>query len=573
MVYYARWWVYGTLVGLLTLSCTRDHLFKYNLHDTYAAGDYPTAGPCEGRALVARTIDGTCNDLDQPAMGSAGMRMGRNVPIEETWRDDANIMNPNPRTISREILARNNGIQEVGQINYLATAWIQFMIHDWFDHGDNELENPYSVPLDADDPFGTPTMEIGRTRVDPTKNPADGRPDTFQNMVTAWWDGSQIYGSDQATNDRVRSFVDGKLKVTANNRLPIDPQKGIDDTGFNKNWWVGLSMFHHLFTLEHNAIATMLKQSYPDWDDQRLYDTARLINAASMAKIHTIEWTPAILKNDILKRAMYANWQGLFPTDGKHSGNPILHGFMGANQNHYSAPYSLTEEFTSVYRMHPLLRDTVEVRNHQNNQVIGNVSLENSAHGGATQTMDTYGLANLFYSFGHTHPGALTVNNYPEFLRNLVLPNGTKVDMATVDILRDRERGVPRYNEFRRLINLKPVSDFTDITPDTVVAEKLRELYNDDIEALDLFVGSMAEGYRPPGYGFGETSFQIFIAMASRRLASDRFFTDSYNPEVYTPEGMAWIKSNGINAMLLRHMPELASALQGNTNAFFPWDE
>lgn len=573
MVYYAKWWVYGTLVGLLTLSCTRDHLFKYNLHDTYAEGEYPAAGPCEGDAVTARTIDGTCNDLDQPAMGSAGMRMGRNVPVENTWRDEANIMNPNPRTISREILARKDGIQEVGQINYLATAWIQFMIHDWFDHGDNELENPYSVPLAADDPFGTPTLEVGRSRVDPSKNPADGRPDTFQNLVTAWWDGSQIYGSDQATNNAVRSFVDGKLKVTANNRLPIDPQKGIDQTGFNKNWWVGLSMFHHLFTLEHNAIATMLKQHYPDWNDQKLYDTARLINAASMAKIHTIEWTPAILKNDILKRAMLANWQGLFPTEGKHSGNPILHGFMGSHQNHYSAPYSLTEEFTAVYRMHPLLRDTVEVRNYQTNEVIGNESLEHTAFGGATAAMDTYGLTNLFYSFGHTHPGALTVNNYPEFLRNLPMPDGSKLDMATVDILRDRERGIPRYNEFRRLINLKPVSDFTDITPDTVVAEKLRELYNNDIESLDLFVGSMAEGYRPPGYGFGETSFQIFIAMASRRLASDRFFTDYYNADTYTPEGMAWIKANGINAVLLRHMPELATALQGNANAFFPWGE
>lgn len=573
MAYYAKWWVYGTLVGLLTLSCTRDHLFKYNLHDTYAEGDYPTAGPCEGNALTARTIDGTCNDLEQPAMGSAGMRMGRNVPIENTWRDEANIMNPNPRTVSREILTRENGIQEVGQINYLATAWIQFMIHDWFDHGDNEIQNPYSVPLEADDPFGTPTMEVGRTRVDPSKNPADGRPDTFQNMVTAWWDGSQIYGSDQATNNKVRSFVDGKLKLTANNRLPIDPVKGIDETGFNKNYWVGLSMFHHLFTLEHNAIADRLKQAYPDWTDQQLYDKARLVNAASMAKIHTIEWTPAILKNDILKRGMIANWQGLFPTDGPHSGNPVLHGFMGGHQNHYSAPYSLTEEFTSVYRMHPLLRDTLQVRNAQTNAVMGSVSLQDSAFAGATATMDAYGMTNLFYSFGHTHPGALTVNNYPSFLQDFTLPNGQKLDLAAVDLLRDRERGVPRYNEFRRLINLKPVSDFRDITPDVAVAEKLRELYNDDIESLDLFVGSMAEGYRPPGYGFGETSFQIFIAMASRRLASDRFFTDNYDAETYTPEGFAWVKANGINAMLTRHMPALAPALEGNTNAFFPWDE
>ncbi len=571
MVFYKKWWIYGSLVGLLMLSCSRDQLFKYNLHDTYGAGEYPQGEACTGNALVARTADGSCNDLAKPMMGSAGMRMGRNIPIEKTFADEGNLLNPNPRTVSREVLERKNGVKEVGQINYLAAAWIQFMIHDWFDHGDNQSVSPIEVPLEADDPFGTPTMSVGRTRKDPTKNPVDGRPDTFQNVVTAWWDGSQIYGSDQATQDRVRSFVDGKLKMS-NGRLPTDA-RGIDDTGFNKNWWVGLSMFHHLFALEHNAICDRLKAVYPDWNDQKLFDTARLVNTALMAKIHTIEWTPAILKNDILKRAMYANWQGLFPTEGKHSGNVIVHGIMGSKHNHHGVPFSLTEEFTAVYRMHPLLRDTLEVRNHQNNAVMGNLGLGASAFAGATQAMSSYGLTNLFYSFGMSHPGALTTNNFPAFLQNFTMPDGSKVDLAAVDLIRDRERGVPRYNEFRRLVNLKPVNDFTDITPDTALAEKLRTVYNNDIEALDLLVGSLAEGYRPPGYGFGETSFQIFIAMASRRLMSDRFFTDDYRPEIYSPEGMQWIKESGINKVILRHMPNLTTTLSKNTNAFFPWDE
>ena len=62
---------------------------------------------------------------------------------------------------------------------------------------------------------------------------------------------------------------------------------------------------------EHNAIAAMLKQKYPDKDDQWLYDHARLVNAALMAKIHTVEWTPAVIANPVTERAMYANWWGL----------------------------------------------------------------------------------------------------------------------------------------------------------------------------------------------------------------------------------------------------------------------
>ena len=37
--------------------------------------------------------------------------------------------------------------------------------------------------------------------------------------------------------------------------------------------------------------------------------------------------------------------------------------------------------------------------------------------------------------------------------------------------------------------------------------------------------------------------------MASRRLNSDRFFTDSFTDEVYTPEGMAWIAGNTMRSV------------------------
>jgi hypothetical protein len=59
--------------------------------------------------------------------------------------------------------------------------------------------------------------------------------------------------------------------------------------------------------------------------------------------------------------------------------------------------------------------------------------------------------------------------------------------------------------------------------------------------------------------------------MASRRLKSDRFFTDDYNPDVYTPEGIEWVESNTMADVLLRHYPELAPALDGVANAFAPW--
>ena len=89
--------------------------------------------------------------------------------------------------------------------------------------------------------------------------------------------------------------------------------------------------------------------------------------------------------------------------------------------------------------------------------------------------------------------------------------------------MRDRERGLPRYNDFRRLTNLRPVESFENLTSNREHSDLLKEIYNDDIEKLDLLIGCLAEEPRPDGFGFGETAFNIFVAMASRRLQTDRF--------------------------------------------------
>src|SRR5207245_3011631 len=109
------------------------------------------------------------------------------------------------------------------------------------------------------------------------------------------WQAARIAGIEASTQDKARLHEDGKLISGPNGLLPLDPVSGVDITGVNGNWWVGLSMLHTLFTLEHNAICDRLRATYPSWSDDELFDRARLINAALLAKIHTVDWTPAIL--------------------------------------------------------------------------------------------------------------------------------------------------------------------------------------------------------------------------------------------------------------------------------------
>src|SRR3954463_10063 len=134
------------------------------------------------------------------------------------------------------------------------------------------------------------------------------------------------------------------------------------------------------------------------------------------------------------------------------------------------------------------------------------------------------------------------------------------MDLAAVDVMRIRELGVPRYNDFRRLLRLKPASSFEDLSDDPRLIAELRSVYQGDVEKVDLMVGMFAEK-RPTGFAFSDTAFRVFILMASRRLNSDRFFTEHYTPAVYTRAGLDWIENNTMTTVLLRHHPQLRAAL------------
>jgi hypothetical protein len=246
------------------------------------------------------------------------------------------------------------------------------------------------------------------------------------------------------------------------------------------------------------------------------------------------------------------------------------YGIIGSPTDQHSAPYALTEEFTAVYRLHPLVPDEMDVRR-LDTADIERCELVNMQGAVSRTFMQAHGFVNLLYSFGTAHPGAIRLHNFPNFLRRFRKDGQPLLDMAAIDIMRDRERGVPRYNRFRELVGKKRVETFEEITSIPGAAEKMRAIYKNNVDRVDLLVGLLAEDL-PEGFGFSDTAFRIFILMASRRLKSDRFFTDDYRAEVYTDFGLDWIRNNGMKSVLLRHVPELGPALEGVDNSFAPWN-
>jgi hypothetical protein len=271
---------------------------------------------------------------------------------------------------------------------------------------------------------------------------------------------------------------------------------------------------------------------------------------------------------------MHANWYGLAGDELQEvlkflNDDEILGGIVGSKHDHHTAPYALTEEFVSVYRMHPLIPDQLVIRSLASDAQVEAIELPELSGRKAPGVVGRIGMSDLFYSFGRSHPGAITLHNYPKHLQNLRRDDGEHLDLAAVDIFRDRERGVPRYNQFRRLIHKDPVKSFDELTENPAWRKQIKEVYG-DIEKVDLMTGLYAEPL-PPGFGFSDTAFRVFILMASRRLKSDRFFTDDWKPEIYTEFGLDYIRKNSMLSILRRHYPQLAPALAGVTNAFAPW--
>ena len=557
------WYRLPVLAGLLCLIGIRIGLRFHNLYDPA-----PRRGP------------------DAPKPGEAGFPFGRNQPLWRARHDaDPPLDDPSPRVVSTELLARNGRFEAVPFLNLLAGAWLQFQVHDWVMH-DKDLDpaRKLRVRLARDDPWpqrADGDMVVARSR--PSALPPEpGGPPVYDNADTHFWDASQVYGVTPERQAALREYAGGRLVLGEDGGLPLDPQTGVDLTGVSNNWWSGLSLLHWLFAKEHNAICDRLAAAYPSLGDDELYRLGRRINAAVMAKIHTIEWTPTIMPHPTVQRAMHSNWYGvggprLSRLMRRWSRRDWLIGIPGSDFDDHGVPYSLTEEFVAVYRMHPLVPDEVRLTGADGRDLGARTILEMAGPAARVVSRDVRP-ADMLASLAVARAGRLALHNYPDSLRNL--PRGSedvamgdepRVDLATIDVVRDRERAVPRYNDFRRMLRLPPAHSFEELAGgDAATAGALRRVYG-DVELVDLMIGLYAEPL-PDGFGFSETAFHIFVLMASRRLKSDPAFTDEWTPDVYTREGMRWIGRRTMADIVADHLPSLRPLVRDVKRPFEPWD-
>ncbi|CAN8322003.1 unnamed protein product [Cochlearia groenlandica] len=576
------WHKLPVVLGMVYLALRRHLHQQYNLINV---GQTPVGTRFNPSDYPYRTADGKFNDPFNEGVGSQNSFIGRNCPPSHQNRK---LLKPDPMVVATKLLARRKLIDTGKQFNIIAASWIQFMIHDWVDHLEDTHQIEIVAPKEVVSECPLSSFRFFKTKEAPTGF-FDIKTGSL-NTRTPWWDSSVIYGSNSKALDRVRTYKDGKLKISEETGLLLRDEEGLPISGDIRNSWVGVSALQALFIKEHNAVCDALKKEDKDLEDEELYRYARLVTSAVIAKIHTIDWTTELLKTDTLLAGMRANWYGIlgkkFKDSFGHVGSSILGGIVGMKKpENHGVPYSITEEFTSVYRMHPLLPDHLHIRNidaspgtNKSPPLFQRIPMESLIGRKGEESMSGIGFSKLMVSMGHQACGALELMNYPVWFRNIVPhdPNAQErsehVDLAALEIYRDRERNVARYNDFRRAMFMIPISKWEDLTDDVEAVEMLHDVYGDDVDELDLLVGLLAEK-KIKGFAISETAFYIFLLMATRRLEADRFFTSDYNEKTYTKKGLEWVnRTESLKDVFDRHYPEMTHKWMNSESAFSVWD-
>ncbi|KAJ3089808.1 hypothetical protein HK100_007646 [Physocladia obscura] len=519
----------------------------------------PQPRGADANSAGARPFGGFGNDPADALVGGAGEPFGRNTHLVT----DTRVASPPPDLVARTLLTRTpDSFVPATPVNLFVAAWIQFLLHDLFDH---------NLDLAA-------TETVGSQTVNPSLQ-IPGTDHVYGNRVDHFLNGSQLYGDTVGEASAIVDFETGKMRLK-DGYLPVDEQTNIETLGFKKNIWFGLALIHYIFALEHNTIVDKFKELHPDWTGVQLFNQARLIISALIAKIQGIEWTPSIIQNPTgvfgQKHMFYGFLGQKFRRKfGTQRWLPnYINGILGGKLNYRGAKYANTEEFVSIYRMHSLVPEAFTVYDATNNNKIADYKVFEGVFEGSHKINTSSTKDNLIYSMGVNNPGALVLNNYPTVLRNVRDQSDDsklgKIDLACIDIIRDRERGVPRYNEFRRGFLLKPIKKWKDLTQDSAVIAKLQSVYGENYEDLDLLIGTLAED-KLPNFVFGETTYSVFMAQTQRRIECDRFLTIDYNEQVYTKEGIDWVEYTTFATILRRHFPAVRDLIKDDDNAFLPW--
>lgn len=476
---------------------------------------------CESRMLLSAThpvdiefaaLDAAGNNAEQPAWGTSHQELLRLTTVDyaDSLSELAGTTRPGAREVSNAIAATDGDAPNSRYLTDMLWVWGQFIDHDLdLSEGGTEY-TPIDVPAGDPwfDPAGTGEAAIPFTR-SLYEYDASGVRQQY-NAITAFLDGSVVYGSDDERAAALRTFEDGQLKTSAGDLLPWNADGlanagGTGDSLFlagdvraNEN--VALTAMHTIWVREHNRVAAELARQQPELTDEQLYQAARAVVRAELQVITYNEYLPALLGPDAIARY-----------DG-----------YDANVN----PNIANVFSTAAYRFgHSLLSPELARLDADGNEIdAGHLPLQSAFF--RPDELVEHGIDSILRGAAFSVAQELD-NQVVDDVRNFLFgpPGSGGFDLASLNIQRGRDHGLPDYNQARSDLGLEPVASFSEITSDPATAAALEDAYG-SVDEIDLWVGGLAEDHLP-GSSMGELFTTVLVDQFERLRDGDRFWYEN----------------------------------------------
>jgi peroxidase len=471
--------------------------------------------------LPIQSLDGTGNNAVQTTWGSAGEAFLRvsEAAYADGLASPSGADRPNPREVSNALFADpEGGLLNDRNLSAFVYAWGQFLDHDLTLTDSAAPTEALAIPIPTGDPWfdpagtGAAVLPALRSAYDPGTGSAGPRQQV--NALSAFIDGSQIYGIDAERAAALREFSGGRLRTSAGDLLPFNtlglpnatlgqvPDEALyvaGDIRANEN--PELLSLHTLFVREHNRLAAETASRHPEWNDEQLFQYVRRIVIAELQDITYHEFLPALLG----------------------AGSPAARALAAAGR--YGAgidPGIATEFATAAYRLgHSLLGGDVGFLAADGTPVRDDLALRDAFFNvGVFAETGVEPILKYLASDRAEELDATVVDDVRNFLFGP--PGSGGFDLAALNILRGRDHGIADYNAVREAYGLPRVTSFAGITPDTEVQQTLEAVYG-SVDRLDLWVAGLAEQHLP-GSSLGETFTRIIVEQFTRLRDGDRYW-------------------------------------------------
>uniref|UniRef100_A0A8C4GI45 NAD(P)H oxidase (H2O2-forming) n=1 Tax=Dicentrarchus labrax TaxID=13489 RepID=A0A8C4GI45_DICLA len=513
---------------------------------------------CEITWEVPR-FDGWYNSLGYPRRGAVGSHLVRLVPAhywDGVYQPVQEPLLPNPRRLSSLLAGGPSGVPSTRNQTVLSLFFGYHVAFEIFDSRTPGCPPEFmNIKVPKGDPVFDPTatgnvlLPFQRGPWDKESGQSPSNPRTQVNLVTAWMDGSSIYGHSTSWSDSLRSFSGGLLTSGSEWNMPnqatgrtsmwstADPSTG--DHGSNGlymlgNAWANENMFTAaegiIWFRYHNYVASKLHEEHPEWSDEKLFQNARKTVVATFQNIALYEWLPGYLGDK--KLPPYPGYQ-------KFVDPGISPEFQAA-----AIRFGITMAPPGVY----MRNSTCHFRKIVNTD--GSLSPAMRLCNSFWKRQDIDDLLMGMASQIAEREDNIVVEDLRDFMYGPL--RFTRTDLVAITIQRGRDFGLRSYTEVRKALDLPPVKTFEDINPELnstnpQLLRDVAELYNRDISKLELFPGGLLESVDGPGPVFSA----IILDQFERMRNGDRFWFENKQNGLFTDEEIQMIHNVTFHDVLI----------------------